>query len=280
MPRSGTTLLSNMFNTTDVFFVPEETHLYQLLSNTKASLDYEFLLSSFYRKFWPIEDSEIVSLNYENRKDLLISMLIKFKEKRGVSKRKVLGEKTPIHFKHIETILEDFPKATIINIIRDPRDVLYSIKKAKWNLFFDLIKRVEEYKCNVQSCYLDESIITIKYENLIDNPKLVLGPIFLAINPAKKGVEFAENSLGKGLNFDSKLEPWKVSVSGDKIVRSRVYQWRSRKSVVDELVEYLLRDEIEIVGYDNSRKQLSIKGKVYWCYCTLLNGFLKFIDIQ
>ncbi len=100
------------------------------------------------------------------------SKIIKNKIKKN--RNKIIIEKTPSHALHIEAILNEFPNAKIIYILRDPRAVISSMLNSN---FFKFAESVED-ACNQYEKYItiyrnfknNPSLLTVKYEKLIDDP--------------------------------------------------------------------------------------------------------------
>ncbi len=77
-------------------------------------------------------------------------------------------EKTPKHILHIDDILKWLPQAKIILIIRDGRDVAYSIKARTGDLESG-IKRWHEHNLAAHKHWDNPNVYVIKYEKLISD---------------------------------------------------------------------------------------------------------------
>ncbi|MDX1372196.1 MAG: sulfotransferase [Nitrososphaeraceae archaeon] len=100
-----------------------------------------------------------------------------------------LLEKTPDHLTYTDIILDQFPEARIIHIVRDGRDVLLSLNKLKekgegWvpnkrsgriDLWKNAIRQGLGFREN--NLYKDR-ITTIKYEDLMDSPEKTISQLF------------------------------------------------------------------------------------------------------
>lgn len=79
-------------------------------------------------------------------------------------------EKTPRHILNIGFIKKYLPESKIIIIIRDGRDVAYSLKsKEKNSNIKDQINLWLEYNLKAKEYWNDENVYVIKYENIIQD---------------------------------------------------------------------------------------------------------------
>jgi len=60
----------------------------------------------------------------------LFTALLELYAQKGSKPR--VGEKTPTHLKHVSSIINDFPRADIICLVRDGRDVALSLRSMSW----------------------------------------------------------------------------------------------------------------------------------------------------
>ena len=260
MPRSGTTLVSNLINSSEQIFIPEETHFFAQLSELRSLNNAEYNskyldLSNVYTRSWMLspEQMEFIksSTNPKQLFERLISCLLK---KRNVKCAR-WGEKTPLHLMHINDILELYPNAKIIHIIRDPRDVFRSMISADWMRLFPYDQMIRSYKCSTK-LHMDstnENVYSLKFEDLVQNPSQYIGEIYEYI-----GLEYDNTVLenfwsSRYLNFSSEHEPWKIN-NQSKIDSSTVYRWKHHKN--ENLVRFIsekLKGEIELLEYEGLR---------------------------
>jgi hypothetical protein len=83
------------------------------------------------------------------------------------------GLKAPFQEQYAEAILQAYPTAKILHIIRDPRDVLVSIKSRGW--YWNLKKRCKEWRNSARLAqHLQQmyplSYQVIRYEDLVAQP--------------------------------------------------------------------------------------------------------------
>ena len=171
VPRSGTTLVSNLLNASNEIYIGPETHFFYLknyLNNFKNfKKNYLNESTNMYLKYFEIKDDEINYLN-SNSSDFksLFYNISNLRKSNSIT----WGEKTPIHFMFIRDIIKYYPNSYFINVIRDPRDTIISIKKQ--NKFLDYKERINQVKIsfNLSKRYPDIKIYNIKYED-INKPK-------------------------------------------------------------------------------------------------------------
>ena len=121
--------------------------------------------------------SKLYAVPYESRiftkltikTDILYQMLLWQKDaKRNLKERWV--EKTPKHIDYLDKIFEIAPKAKIIAMLRDGRDVACSIKNRTGNLEDGINRWLET--CSILSDFLNDSrVCVVKLEDLVANPE-------------------------------------------------------------------------------------------------------------
>ncbi|MCA9310444.1 MAG: sulfotransferase, partial [Phycisphaerales bacterium] len=91
-----------------------------------------------------------------------------------------LGEKTPHHEKYTARILDLFPQARFIHIVRDPRDVVVSLKKEHW-MGGESIQRIAHHVAKVWRRQQDVAerlgprvYRVLSYEDLVADPEAAL----------------------------------------------------------------------------------------------------------
>ncbi len=137
-PRSGTTLLQAMFMTLPGVFFPPETHFLPIALrcerrhgplSTPAGREamIEQVLEVAARHELPV-DAEALAAELRacpgTRGDLLDALLWHMQSRQPGCRR--LGEKSPAHLVFVPELLETFPDAAAITIVRDARDVALS----------------------------------------------------------------------------------------------------------------------------------------------------------
>lgn len=115
------------------------------------------------------------------------------------SSNKTLLLKSPTNTARIKHLLKEFPNAKFINISRNPIDVynstakLYDTAVKKANLQnkikYDVRERIIKTYKNLYDSYFEDiklipknRFITIKYEDLVDNPILIIQKIYSSLN--------------------------------------------------------------------------------------------------
>lgn len=86
-----------------------------------------------------------------------------------------IGEKTPIHSRHIPRIRSVFPEAKILHIYRDPRDVAASMLRMPWahGTVRDFARRwvkIINEQLEAQGALPRDYYCAVQYESLVSNP--------------------------------------------------------------------------------------------------------------
>jgi len=218
-PRSGTTLLQLLLTTHPRFYSGPETHLFsyvlsplQAHSNIPLSKkQLAIILERLDSKPGIQLDSDFKTILFKIsekgnlRLPIFIDELMKsFTVHDDNPEAMRWIEKTPRHIGHIPEILACFPDARIVNIIRDPRDVVSSNpyllgKYPRSRREFTVIQRSRRWRdyAEIALTYQSsEQFISIRYEDLILNTWNTMKEImqFLGEDPDLLSLEdFTEN---------------------------------------------------------------------------------------
>jgi hypothetical protein len=157
LSRSGTTLMRKIINSSDEIGICDENHflghlipsqgarhafrkignlsndenvhrLVNYIYSGEYERDTKYRLISFQWR-WMIKrvDREIflqkLLASDRSERAIFIAMMEVFIEKRG---RSIMGEKTPAHLRYVDTLIEWFPTAKVIHMLRDPRAIYVS----------------------------------------------------------------------------------------------------------------------------------------------------------
>ena len=79
------------------------------------------------------------------------------------------GEKTPLHFMFLAEILSGFPDSPVLFLMRDPRDVVLSMRKA-WNASIDEAARVWNQAFLTLTDTPSTAVHLVRYEELVHDP--------------------------------------------------------------------------------------------------------------
>jgi hypothetical protein len=215
-PRSGTTLLSSTLNLNDQIVIPLETDFIIptafIIDRIKDSdigkdLIYKLITSS---ERYKISIGEYLS-NEEikfclDKSSYLLSDIISDLYQIIANKQnaKIAGDKSPNDLLFSRILIKNGlfdSDIKIIHIIRDIRDVIFSLKKLNWNpdmeqWFPRFWSTSNLYIHNYYKSRLDKYIL-IKYENLVTNPGYYLKKItdFLEVSFQDKMLDHTNRGL-------------------------------------------------------------------------------------
>jgi len=246
--RSGTTLLQRMMRShsrissptgESHFFIPlyENRALYgdlTVVENVKKTLEEMRRISREYVE----EDLKGLAFDVDalaeeftdegkNNMVALISWLME-KNATGEGKRRWL-EKTPYYILHMETILEMFPDAQFIHIIRDGRDCALSMLQRKHDLkIFNTYHAAQVWKQYVEAGQQTgkqlqaKQYFELRYEDLIDDPDKTMRRI----------CEFIDEKFEPSMvQFEKSKDPKsKTPMLSKSIQKKNSEKWRDRMS--------------------------------------------------
>jgi len=181
----------------------------------------------------------------------------------------VLVEKSPSHIFCKKEILEDYPDAKFLYLIRDPRDQAASLKSCAWstsNVF--TIARV--WRKGIRMISNQEDKMVIKYEDLVSYPDATVKNISDFINVPYE-------SFGNKIEDDSSITMGsqrleKHGNSLEPISKKYISKWKDKLSVPDydlEIIQYVCKREMEAFNY-----KLAPARENFTFYVRLFYGFL------
>lgn len=305
--RSGTTMMGRILGKhSKIFAFPHEIHFFEnmWIENDKnkkyflkeSSWFFANLLSiariGFLKRRYPekfIEEATKVLKGENQNEFLLIELFGLFlfyeAEKNG---KEIPCDQTPRNLFYINEILKYFPNAMIINMIRDPRDVLLS-QKNRWRLRFlghkKSITRYEtlrswiDYHPIITSYLWKQSILksielksqrklyNVKFENFVRTPYLGLQGLCKFIK-----VNFEENMLliTQITSSFNKFNPKKLGIN-----KNTVERWKKGGLTTTDLfiVQKINSELMRKFGYVFSQVKLNLVDFMKFLFLILLLPF-------
>ncbi|MEO6882735.1 MAG: sulfotransferase [Bacteroidia bacterium] len=248
--RSGTTLLQTILDAHPNAMVPVESIFlvylkkkYFRIKNWNENRVNQFINDLYkerkFRYFWN-EDREKLRADLQAipKNKISFALLCKYiylNYSSVFTKENIqlIGDKNPVYPFFISDILEVFPDAKFIHLIRDYRDVIVSSREALTNrsaAYFayewrDVNERIEKEKAKHSSAFY-----TLKYEDLITDPEFFLKEVcaFLMLSYSPKILDFynrpenyfynkAHDNTRQPINKKS-MDKWKSKLSEKEIL--------------------------------------------------------------
>jgi hypothetical protein len=122
-------------------------------------------------------------------------------------------EKTPHYINDLDLILKVFPDAKIIWMLRDGRDVAFSVFKKSWganNCYYAAKDWV--FSNYEKDALTDKRVLRVQYEKLLSNPIEGLAKIFSFLNYPYESIE----ELAQRIN-PTKMNQWKAAMSKQQV---------------------------------------------------------------
>jgi hypothetical protein len=259
-PRSGTTLLGALVGSHSKCICTPESHFRKLVyyrfnaSGKSDKIDIraamELIKEHWRFKLWGIN---IDSMNYSeirSHKDLILYFVRAYAEKTGKKNASIWVDHTPANMEYSNTLLELFPDAKLIHIVRDGRAVASSVIPLDWGAntvdraALSWVKKVS-HGLTIESLLGKERIMRVQYEDLIHDPEPILKEIcnFLSIDYQPQMMK------GKGF-IVPKFQAEEHALVGKDLNVARVNAWeRELTSRQIEIFESIAGDLLQSLGY-------------------------------
>ena len=171
---------------------------------------------------------------------------------------RLLIEKTPAHLYFIDEIRRILPQAQFIQIVRDPRAVVYSfaemIRSAR-NESAPLYGLARAWRTGVETGRR-QGIPFVRYEDLVRDPHAVIMPIAERLN-----LNFPARYLEQQSRVSDQTRPsedqWNMQTR-QPITQQRIHRYRDHLATDDvRLVETICAKELARYGYERTESPLS-----------------------
>ncbi|MEO1037782.1 MAG: sulfotransferase [Pseudomonadota bacterium] len=219
-PRSGTSLLSRILNAHPQLCIPLESLLYSTFWPIRHSYgelnddgNAERLLRHMLR--WrPMLDWQPAvtfddAIRHLDRRDFHGVFRAILMARAAQDSKPVWGEKSPWHAFYWREILDGFPSARVVHIVRDPRDICLSWKKARQGQrhVYPLAGRWAAYQdtmSDVRTGWPNDAFYEVRYEALIEQPESTCRGMceFLGITYDTAMLAFHEHAARERYNTD------------------------------------------------------------------------------
>jgi hypothetical protein len=217
--RSGTSLLRRLLNADPEVALAPETHFldqwlprFFLSGQDRATVEALWPLYRESAHFRSLEFSDDVAstLPLSAPRTFFKGMLDTYAEQRGAS---VGGEKTPTHFRYVGRLLDWFPDARVVFILRDVRGTVASLRALdyRWARGTDH-KHVSLWRDSAEAALRWKThprVEMVRYEDLVRNPVSVLKELV----PRLTGSAFNPAWLSEEIGTTS-ADSWKTKMRG------------------------------------------------------------------
>jgi len=266
--RSGTTLLQSMLNAHRQISFPPETHFFRcyisnsIITKRFANKGLKSLKSII------VNDKNLLKLNLDlkeiinnlvDRNSFTLENFYKklLSEYAKVKAKKIIGDKDPKNIENLRDIERFFPEASILHIIRDPRDVVLSRMEAEWSKNRNFLLHILAYREQLNMGRMEGKKLfknryyEVIYEDLIEKPEEELKKITKFL-----GIEYDNNML----NYSQRAEEiiigeeseWKANCF-KPVLSFNKNKWKSQLSKNKVcLIEKICREPFINLNYKES----------------------------
>jgi len=259
--RSGTTLLGAMLGGhKECLCIPESSFKVKVIqrirgqgeekNDIKNALE---MIKGYGRfKLWGLEIEDDAFIKGINSYSELISYLVKkYGEKTKKTAFKIWVDHTPTNLRYAAELIDLFPEAKMIHIIRDGRGVASSVMRMDWGP--NTVNRAANwwmekvgYGLTAESFLKNGRVIRVKYEDIVTNPETAMKKLcsFLEIEYYPEMIE------GKGFDIPEHSSGTHALI-GKKPDRNRANAWEKELSPRQvEIFESLASEMLKFLGYD------------------------------
>ena len=268
-PRSGTTLMAVLLNRHSRIAIPPETQFFTefLIEHPPQSVrghdGTELVeLALHHRRISDLKlekEDVLTELSGDNQPNLTCLFAAILRAYTAKQNKVRPGEKTPKHLEHVPELYQNFPKAKIICVLRDGRDVVRSLLKTDWaepgnrrrfGLFCMEWSYLARLVLELKKTIPEDRFMVVKYEDLLIEPEENLRNIcdFLEENFEEQMLQTSSSS-GVVPEWESQ---WKRKAE-KMLDASRAYAWK-KQAAAQEIwkMNVMMSPELHMVGYEDT----------------------------
>jgi len=275
--RSGSTLLQSMLNMHSNITIPPETHFFHSFenitnqfSNGENAYQADEIINYWYDNKTRIRDLNLsrneikkhaLQLNLSSPFELYNLHLTLYRLQRN---KAIVGEKTPKHIRHVDTILQLYPKAKIIALFRDPRATANSEINAQFGSPSVMVstRRWREYVKIHNQLYenLPETkYLMLQYRDIVEEPTKELKKVmsFLGWKFEPKMLDYYKRSSNEQGFAPDELD-WKNETL-EPLKTDKNEKWKTQlKSWQVYLIERIASHWLHDMGYTPYAKKMNL----------------------
>ncbi|HOP21309.1 MAG TPA: sulfotransferase [Gammaproteobacteria bacterium] len=221
--RSGTTLLRDLLKKRSNLLCPEETHFFRW-AEPFESTDYNYVNKTaetlvMHRKMDGVNENEFLEIleSSKDRKELTLNYMSLFRKAHN-NFTGTIFDKTPQNVYGLPLIKSYFPDSKIVHIIRNPLNVISSLKRGRGLLPQNLTGAINFWKeailiINTMKPILGESLYELKYEDLTNNPDIEINKLLDFLGEEKfENINMATNVHASEDSYLSVLDNNEVEI--------------------------------------------------------------------
>ncbi len=244
-----------------------ETHFFKrfilpFLVHKKLPLKDELLEDKFLKRLDSSIRSKIIDKRYSGLYDLKSAFLEIIR-----AECSIWGDKDTEYVRYIEHLWHIFPEATLIHVIRDPRDVVNSRVKTEWGKNRGIAFHSAEYSYYIREVLRKGSKLfagkyfEVRYEDLIIDPRNTLKTLCQHLGIPYESSMLRYQQESKRL-VTSDERDWKQNLN-KAIIRDNLRKWKSDLDSREvAMVEYGLYNFMREHGYEPSGHMPSFVDKL------------------
>jgi hypothetical protein len=163
------------------------------------------------------------------------------------------GEKTPQHALVADTLVGWYPDATVIHLVRDPRDVVASLLRMPWGSRSVLLNARLWERCTTaaERCRDRPNYLLVRYEDLVQEPERELQRVCGAVH-----VTYSKRLLDSPAQASS--DRWWFERALQPLTTQRRNSWQQQLATHQvALIERILAPTMRAFGYNPAAGHLS-----------------------